>query len=155
MSAVWLQQSRVLIELSWLRAVSVQRRLPYAIAIRRGGCDCHTRRSCLRSAEQISRAVFAAGPFSRHRPAGSGHEIHLYQPQSVIQGVMQAVSANSVRNEIRRSRSTLSNLFPGRQLIFGIFLFKVLPLPDSREIASEKKDREHDEKDHDAFPEVV
>jgi hypothetical protein len=25
--------------------------------------------------------------------AGSGHEIHLYQPDRVIQGVLQAVSA--------------------------------------------------------------
>jgi len=39
------------------------------------------------------------------------------------------------------------------QAIFGIFLFKVLPLPCGREIAAEKKDREHDERRYDTFPE--
>ena len=39
--------------------------------------------------------------------------------------------------------------------MFGILLFKVPPLPDSREITAEKKEREHDESRHDAFPKHV
>jgi hypothetical protein len=57
--------------------------------------------------------------------------------------------------EIRRLHSKPVNLLPRRQPIFGILLFKILPLPDSREIAAEKKEREHQESGYDAFPERV
>src|SRR5579862_2997850 len=45
------------------------------------------------------------------------------------------------------------DLLPRRKPIFGILLFKVAPLPHSREIAAEKKEREHDESGYDTLSE--
>lgn len=48
-----------------------------------------------------------------------------------------------------------ANLLPGRQPIVGTLLFKVLPLPDSREITAEKNDRKHDQIGYDRLRERV
>jgi hypothetical protein len=56
---------------------------------------------------------------------------------------------------IRVHTICIGDLLPRRLPICGVFLFKVLPLPNSCEVATEKKDREQDERGDDTFPERV
>ena len=47
----------------------------------------------------------------------------------------------------------MNRLLSLRQSVLRIFLFKVLPLPGSREIAPDDEYREHYKREHDTLPE--